>query len=237
MRSTAFAQSVLTHAAFFALLAYGLAPPSSLPKGDLGLAGSPRTRLVSFAIEMQAPAAAVRRILIAPEAKTAIPIPKIAREFPKELKHPAPRVVDGTAQKAVDEDRIQTTSATALPQPGTTELGALGRPGQGGLGDRPAEKLGDRNGSDRAEAAYLRSVHEKIQREIRDYVFYKKKQALFFLSIGRDGELSRLDLLESSGDARLDRTAWEAIKRAQPFPPREDAIDLRVPVVFRAKSF
>lgn len=106
-------------------------------------------------------------------------------------------------------------------------------PGQGGTGNEVAEKIGDSERTNRL-GLYLQKMQRKIQANLgpAGYLAFPTKAKLV-LDLRKDGNVTKITVTESSGDAALDRLAIRAVQKSLPFDPWDQDQPVQLPVVFR----
>ena len=124
---------------------------------------------------------------------------------------------------------------------GTSGNGPMGQAasgsGTGGNGGAAAGCL---------DPVWMRAVTERV----RQFFYYpdaplavrKTGVALVHFSVRRDGQIDRLRLSRSSGDADLDKAATDIMRKAAPLPPipermHTDRVDGDLPINFGVRSF
>jgi protein TonB len=91
--------------------------------------------------------------------------------------------------------------------------------------------------------SYIDANYKYIVRLIRRKMVYpdepKKKgisgTTTVAFSIDQNGQVSRVRVNRSSGDALLDEAALSAVQRAAPFPPPPAPANIAIPLIFRLK--
>jgi protein TonB len=135
-------------------------------------------------------------------------------------------------------DRSLPTRAAAVPRPGDKELpaAALPRgpsapaPSREAAAPPPPAPLGQAAGSIQGAGAvtlsvsdfpyawYIQAIHRKIQERWEGRAIDGKQPEIIF-EIGGDGQLRRLVVGKTSGNAAYDQLALRAVGDANPFPP------------------
>jgi TonB family protein len=107
------------------------------------------------------------------------------------------------------------------------------RAGQAGSGTEVAAKIGDSDRTNRL-GLYLQKMTRKIQSNLGPAGYLQfSTHAMLLLDLHRDGTISKITVVESSGDIALDRLAIRAVQKSIPFDPWENDQPVRLPVVFR----
>lgn len=220
-RIAGFLASIGTHAALAGAMALFLAGDPPQVEGGAGLSGA---TTASYDVTLAPVQSRPRpRLPVAPKVDEGIEIPNLATELPAETKNPEPVEAEPPPASEV-EARSEGSTAGAAP----------GRVGQGGSSDEAADRLGN---SDRSNAygLYLQKIQRKIQAAMESPGFLAHEaRATLQISIQKDGRVARIEILQSSGDAALDRRAIQAVQKAQPFDPWEREQRVKLPVIFRA---
>ena len=112
------------------------------------------------------------------------------------------------------------------------------------LKDQLSNEVEVLNPSKEAMLRYQDMVKQKIE-AVRRYPLWAEKRGIkgrarIIFMINTDGNCRKVELVRSSNSPLLDREAITAVKRANPFPPLPDGIDLPyvqmdVEIVFRLK--
>ncbi len=214
--------SLGTHAALAGAMALFLANDPPQVAGGAGLSGATVASYDVTLAPIQSRPAPRSRVVV-PKADEGLEIPHLATELPGEVKNPETREVD-----------LPPPSETETRSEGSTVGAAPGRLGQGGSSDRPADRIGNSNRSN-AYGLYLQKIQRKIQAAMESPGFLAHEaRATLQISIQKNGSVARIEVLESSGDAALDRRAIQAVQKAQPFDPWEREQRVKLPVIFRA---
>lgn len=216
--------SLAVHAALSGAMAYVFYSGEALIAGDAGLAGAVRTRS-SLVVTME-------EVVVPPPARSAPPPVReglaIAKPLPREL----PTEVKSATREIEEPPSSEPTSAAE----GNSNEGPTGTPGQGGTSNVAASQLGEGDRSN-ARGLYIAQVHRKIQAELRSPGYLPEtKRVMIEVVIEETGEVSKVSVLRSSGDQRLDLIAVSTVKRAQPFAPWRERLILNLPVKFNAKN-
>ncbi|MBA4757603.1 energy transducer TonB [Sphingosinicella sp.] len=138
--------------------------------------------------------------------------------------------IKGTIGRTVAPRPLPRSMPAPLPVANTVGLQALADP--------PLEPTANTDSVD--VDAYRRSLHDRIvaarvypeaSRQARE-----EGSAQIAFVLHRDGTVSDLEVVQSSGHRSLDAAARDAVSRAEPFPvipaALPDLVDIRVPVVF-----
>jgi TonB family protein len=151
--------------------------------------------------------------------------------------------------EVVPEKQFKTELQTELPsdvkvaQPREIDIEAeptakardSGSGGQMGSGSQPALKIGN---SDRSNLLGLHTaaIHKKVQSNLKTpgFLVYSLTTQLKILIL-KSGEVSKLEVLKSSGSPDLDLIALESVKKSAPFPPFERDLTIVIPVIFRSR--
>ncbi len=137
---------------------------------------------------------------------------------------PPPPVSEGLPVNIKNENAKEID--TPPPEP-------AGRTGQAGSGTEIAAKIGDSDRTNRL-GLYLQKMTRKIQSNLGPAGYLQfPTHAMLLLDLHRDGTLSKITVVESSGDLALDRIAIRAVQKSIPFDPWENDQPIRLPVVFR----
>jgi protein TonB len=124
-----------------------------------------------------------------------------------------------------------------------------GTSGNGPMGQAASGNGTGGNGGGTAgclDAAWMRAVSERVSQ-----FFYYPSEALAVRKTGvamvhfgvrRNGQIDRLEIRRSSGDAGLDRAAIDILQKAQPLPPipdrmHTDRVDGELPINFGVRNF
>lgn len=212
--------SLATHAALAGAMALFLANDPAQVAGGAGLSGA---TVASYDVIL-APVRSrlVPRAPVAPKIDEGLEIPELASELPQDVKNPETVDLDTPPPSEV-EARSEGSAAGAAP----------GRLGQGGSSDQIADRIGN---SDRSNAygLYLQKIQQKIQAAMESPGFLAHEaRATLLISIQKSGTVVRIEVLESTGDAALDRRAIQAVQKAQPFDPWERDQRVKLPVIFQ----
>ena len=161
--------------------------------------------------------------LIRPRAeKVAPPVFTIASGAPPQAPAPLP------ASKALVSPMLGGTAGT----------GPMGQAGSGSGGNgAPGGCL---------DPAWMRAVTERV----RQFFYYPAAAlavhttgvAMLHFIVRRDGQIERLEIGKSSGNAGLDKAALDILQKAQPLPPIPDRmhterVDGELPINFGVRSF
>jgi TonB family protein len=221
--------SLATHAALFAAIAVFVARDSGHVEGSAGLAGNTSTR---FNVTMEAvatPALAVKPPAPPTDVKRPAP-PTVTRPLavseglPVEVKNPHPKEIDAPPSAA----RPPVGDAQ-----GDSNTAPVGPRGQGGTGSEVAAKIGDSDRSNRL-GLYLQKMQRKIQSNLGTAGYLQfPTHAKLILDLRKDGNVTKITVAETSGDAALDRLAIRAVQKSIPFDPWEQDQAVELPVVFR----
>jgi TonB family protein len=143
---------------------------------------------------------------------------------PEPVKITAPEVAEGLP---VDVKNPHTREIDVRPPPPEPPVG------QAGSGSVRATKVGDSGRTNRL-GLYLRKMQRKIQSNLgpAGYLDFPT-HAKLLLDLRRDGNVTKITVTESSGDAALDRLAIRAVEKSLPFDPWERDQHVELPVVFR----
>ncbi len=211
------AASVFTHGLLVGAMAWGLAHDGAHVAGAPGLAGNPNAR---FDVTMEAappPAPAPRAVKAAPVTE-GLPV-DVKHEHPREIETPPERPAERVAENAVHGE-----APSDAPK---------GAPGQGGTGSEAADRVGDSDRTNRL-GIYLQKMQRKIQSNLGSAGYLEfPAHAKLLLDLKRDGSVTKIAVVESSGDAALDRLAIRAVQKSLPFDPWEVDQRVEVPVLFR----
>jgi protein TonB len=225
--SIAFCASAMLHAGlvlFLTVNSKGLA-------GTPGLAGAPGRDAGVFALV---------NINVPEEPAPATPLPEL-QPVPAEPP-PEPEIENGPAEifivaEAIPPEAEEPAVPAELPAGFSGEAGAAmaGAPREAGRG-------GPETGAVPAEA-YVRRNFVYIQRRIRDRLRYPSQARRAGIqgtveigfTVHRDGAVSAVAVLMSSGQESLDQAAMAAVFAAAPFPPPPAQARLVIPVAFRLR--
>lgn len=147
-------------------------------------------------------------------ADLALP-PAPEKPEPKPAKKPKPRPEKASKPKA-EKSKAKETAA-AKPKPVEKKPKAAG---QDNAAAASAPKAGSKakSGGGMSPAAYAKAVMKKV-RSTRKQTGAGKGAVVVGFTIGDDGSLAGVKLLQGSGNAALDRVALDHIRRSAPFPP------------------
>jgi protein TonB len=161
---------------------------------------------------------------------------------PEPLPPPVP-VVEMTEP----EDPSEFIEVEEIPPPEKSQLVSVAIPaalppvaaGKPQTGVRPTQETGDTA----AVGDYIKRNYSYIQRRIRDKLIYPppaRKAGIqgvveIAFTIYRDGKVSDVRIMVSSGQESLDKAAIAAIHAAAPFPAPPAQARLSIPVAFRLK--
>jgi protein TonB len=228
LRSIAFCASAMLHAG----LVFFLTAPYQGVAGGAGLAGAPEPgagvfALVNVSVQEEPVPASLPPVEPPPEPVPAMPEPEnapaeifiVAEEIPPEAEGPAVPV--------------ELTAAF----PADSGAAAAGTPREAGRGGPEAE----RNAA--LAETYVRRNFTYIQRRIRDRLRYPPQARRAGIqgtvevgfTVHRDGAVSAVVMLVSSGQESLDQAAMAAVRAAAPFPPPPAQARLSIPVAFRLR--
>ena len=123
-----------------------------------------------------------------------------------------------------DKERPQVASATPTPAPPAPET--VRREPTAPLPPPPGQPTGSAAGagavtlnvSDFPFAWYLQQVHRKVSERWEGKAL-PGRQPIVVFEIGRDGQVGKLAVEQTSGNSFYDRAALRAIEDAKPFPP------------------
>lgn len=200
--------SLLTHGLLVAGMAWILAHDSAHVAGAPGLAGAPGSQRFDVTMDPI--------VVPPPEAE---PI------------RPAPPVREGVPVAALVEERAERERPReAMPPAPPAEVGTGG---QAGTGDEAAARVGDSNRTNRL-GLYLQKMHKKIHGNLSSPGFtpFTLKTKLR-LELRKDGNVTKITVHESSGEAALDRLAIRAVQKSSPFDPWEQDEIIELPVIFQ----
>jgi protein TonB len=105
--------------------------------------------------------------------------------------------------------------ATATPAPASAPVAALGQ----AAGSPQGKGAITMNVSDFPFAWYLQTVQRKINEKWAPPARGSESRAVIVFEIGRNGDVRRPAVEDSSGDAGYDQAALRAVADANPFPP------------------
>jgi TonB family protein len=212
--------SLGTHGLVALLMVWFLAHDGGHVTGSSGLVGNTRTRF-DVTMESKAPVKILeKKTTVIPVADEGITLPD---ELPTEVKNVAVDTSETPQEKSSNEERSEGTSSDS----------PAGKIGQGGSSNQAADRLGDSDRTNRL-GLYLQKMQRKIQANLgpAGYVEFPTRAKLL-LDLRRDGNVSKISVLESSGDPLLDRLAIRAVQKSLPFDPWERDQQIQLPVVFR----
>lgn len=138
-------------------------------------------------------------------------LPPRSAALPRAGEKELPSVTSGGAAKATPTP----TTTPAAPPPPAAPLGAVTGSAQGS----GAVTL---SVSDFPYALYLRQLTAKIQEQWEGKGIPGRQPEIIF-EVGRDGQLRRLVVGKTSGNAAYDQVALRAVNNANPFPPLPEA--------------
>lgn len=127
---------------------------------------------------------------------------------------------------------VDLTARAAEPEP------AASRPqeGRGGVRAEAPPNRHHEEGPEREETVslesrgrwrnYLGQIKRRLEQGWAPSGDSRQGDLVLIFSVERSGQVSRVRLLRSSGDRRLDVSALEAVRRAGPFPPMPQGMDL-----------
>jgi len=192
-------------------------------------------------LQKSAPAEVVTQLMREQPHKTVIPPPPpVSHLIRPRAETPAPPSFTVATQSPPARASLPATAAKTSPLAG-------GAPQGTGAGAGSASGNGA-NGTGKGlytcwDAAWARAITEKV----RPYFHYPRDArernvsgvAVVQMTIEHNGMLAALDIYKSSGDAVLDRAAYDMVKKAQPLPRIPDRMHMdRVtalfPIVFGA---
>jgi protein TonB len=167
-----------------------------------------------------------------PEPLPAPPPPVPAAAMPEPETGPAEAFV-------ITEESQPETERPLVPAalPAASAAAVSGTPGRaGGAGSEASRNTA-------LAETYVRRNFAYIQRRIRDRLVYPSQArragiqgaAEIGFTVHRDGTVSAVAILASSGQESLDQAALAAIHAAAPFPPPPIEARLAIPVSFRLK--
>lgn len=157
------------------------------------------------------------------------PPPVPPKASPRPPARPSPAARQSPAAPAAAESRpLMTEDAVPAPDPAAASTAPA-----------PAVALGTPAGRAVERDDYLRMVWARIMRFRPERVPLAGTTLLRFV-VGADGELTSVEVAQSSGSALLDRAALDAMRRAAPFPPPPDstmvATAFEIPFQFRRNA-
>ncbi|MGH7408389.1 MAG: energy transducer TonB [Candidatus Methylomirabilales bacterium] len=194
---------------------------SAESRGTPRLPTSPLPPVLEPALPSEPPVSAplVKEARPAPEAtaRRSVPSPPQATAPPSRPSPPASRL-------SLREQLARIGNRALLsPVPGPYDAGRVGE----GSGREATVALESRS---HEYAAYLEEVKRRVEREWRYPLLAQERgltgKLVIEFAIRRDGGLTRLHLADSSGVSILDDAALDAIRRAAPYSPLPDAMDL-----------
>lgn len=199
------AKSIALHASLVFGIAWFLANDAGHVDGSAGLAGRTHTR---FDVRIDA----VRPTPIKPEN---------------------PKTLSAHEGIPVEEKKAVPPRPPEDPSKGSTDSAPSGSEGQAGSGSTASDKIGDADRTNRL-GIYLLKMTQKIQSNLGSagYIAFSTRAKLL-LDLRKDGYVTKIVVLESSGEATLDRLAIRAVEKSNPFDPWESDQKIQLPVVFR----
>ena len=204
------AWSLGVHTLLVGGIAYFLAHDSGHVEGSAGLAGSSRAQKnVQMNVQMDAPPpeTPIEKVRDVEPVQEGLPVEREV-DLPKEVKNPRPREIEGQAEAPSSQ-------------------------GQAGTGTTTADRVGDSDRTNRL-GLYLQKMVKKIQSNLGPAGFLEfPTRAKLLLDLKRDGHVTKIVVLESSGDAALDRLAIRAVEKSSPFDPWEIDQQVQLPVIFQ----
>jgi protein TonB len=152
---------------------------------------------------------AVKKVQVKEPEPDAIPIP--SRSTPKKAS-PRAASVNKFREKQIDRpNQLYSSEGQRLVSP------MIGQPGSGGIGVGRGSPFGDRFGY------YVDILRQKVAQSWRtgdvDPRIRMAPPAVVTFTIRRDGSISGVRVLQTSGNLALDLSAQRAIADAAPFPP------------------
>ena len=198
----------------------------------------------SLAVPVKPPAEIVATLLTdAPRKRVVEPLPPfLAHLVRPRAERPAPPVftiASGAPPQA------------PAPLPASTKSSPMlgGTAGDGTMGQAASGNGTNGNGGALAgclDPVWMRAVTERVRQ-----FFYYPGPALALRTTGvvtmhfvvrRNGQIDRLEIRKSSGDAGLDKAATDIMRKAQPLPPipdrmHVDRVDGELPINFGVRSF
>jgi len=168
------------------------------------------------------PPAAPERAPAPPPVREGLPV-ETKVEKPREIDTPSTKSDPAEASREESRERSDGNSASAV----------AGRAGQGGSGAAVATNLGDADRTNRL-GLYLQKMTRKIQSNLGSAgVLRFPTKAMLLLDLKRDGNVTKIAVVQTSGDASLDRLAIRAVQKSIPFDPWDQDQSVQVPVIFR----
>ena len=179
-----------------------------------------------------------------PTKRTLEPMPPVLAHMIKPRAESAALPVFTIASGAPPQAPAPLPASAAKTSPmlgGTSGNGPMGQAasgnGTGGNGGASAGCL---------DAVWMRAVSEKV----RQYFYYPESAlavrttgvAMVHFGVRRNGQIDRLEIRKSSGDAALDKAAIDILQKAQPLPPipermHTDRVDGELPINFGVRHF
>lgn len=203
----------------------GLLPPASPALTALAAPPPPAPTLPPLPPETPTPEDAAPDVPATDQAPdrstaTAMPVPEPEAPVVAEMHLPEPKVKPKPKPiEATRETKAEPRSEEAPKKPRKVAEAA---PEDAAAGS-PAAASKPKVAGGLSPAAYAKAVMKKV-RSTRKAARGGKGTAVVGFSIGADGSLAAVTLLQSSGDAALDGVALDHIRRAAPFPtPPPDA--------------
>lgn len=223
--SVAFCASALFHAGVVLFLT----APYQGVAGGAGLAGTPEPGAGVFALVN----VSVQEEPEPPAEPLPAPVPTAALPEPEN----APAEIFIVAEEIPPEAPAVPAELAAAFSADYGAAGAAGAPGRAGRGGPEAE----RNAA--LAETYVRRNFTYIQRRIRDRLIYPPQARRAGIqgtveigfTVHRDGSVSAVAALVSSGQETLDQAAVAAVRAAAPFPPPPEQARLSIPVAFRLR--
>jgi protein TonB len=213
--------SLALHGALVGAMAWFLAHDGGHVAGSAGLAGPTRTR---FDVTMDA---VKRPTAVKPPVTPAEAPPPIREGLPVDAKVEHPREIETPPKPEPEPER------PAERSDGNAEAAIAGRTGQGGSGGEVAANLGDSDRTNRL-GLYLQAMTRKIQSNLGSAGMLRfPTKAMLLLDLKRDGNVTKIAVVQTSGDAALDRLAIRAVQKSIPFDPWDRDQSVQVPVIFR----
>jgi protein TonB len=175
------------------------------------------------------------RLLDAPRKRVIEPVFLVPMIKPR-AENPAPPVIT-IAPEAPPQ--LSASAAQTSPLLGGVSGNGVSGQGAGGGGDGGT-------GGGCLDAAWMQAVSERV----RQFFYYPaaalavRRTGLVMVHFGvrRDGQIERLEISRSSGDAGLDKAALDIMHKAQPLPPipdrmHADRVEGELPINFGVRSF
>ena len=186
--------------------------PGTGPIGSAESRGTPRL-----------PTSPLRPVRDALPSETPAPPPPSTSSPPQATAPPSPPTPPPSRLSLREQLAHIGNRALVSPVPGPYDAGRVGE----GSGREATVALESRS---HEYAAYLEEVKRRVEREWRYPLLAQERglagKLVIEFAIRRDGGLTRLHLADSSGVSILDDAALDAIRRAAPYSPLPDAMDL-----------